>query len=130
MKEHYAKKDVDNNAASKLSPAAEESLKAARDSNATSTSYSHAIIPGETHPLIDKEFNKKLEADAKMREEARIAAEKAAAEKKAKEKKAKGEEGKGEEGKEGEKKEEAPPADAALKIKSSKTTQSAVQKSS
>lgn len=135
MKEHYAKKDVDNNAASKLSPAAEESLNAARDSKATYTSYGHAIIPGETHPLMDKEFNKKLEADAKKREEARKAAEKAAAEKKAKEKAAKGEEGKGEE-KKGEekkgeeKKEEAPPADAAIKIKSSKGTQSAVQKSS
>jgi len=121
VKEHYAKKDDDNDAASKLSPAAEESLKAARDPKATFTSYGHAIIKGETHPLMDKEFNKKLDADAKIREEARKAAEKAAAEKKKKEEEAKKAEGKEGEGKEGEKKEEskdAPPADAAaLKIK-------------
>jgi len=59
MKEHYAKSDDANDAASKLSSDAEESLKAARDPSATSTSYSHAIIPGETHPLMDKEFIKK-----------------------------------------------------------------------
>ena len=132
IKEHHASKDPDNNAASKLSPAAEDSLKAARDKKATDTSYSHAIVPGETHPLMDKEFNKKL--DKIREEEARKAAEKKKKEEEAKKKEeeakkkeeGKGEEKKGDEKKEGEEKKEetkeAPPADAALKIKSSKTT--------
>ena len=70
MTDHYIKqfhldKDVANNAASKLSPEAEASLKAAHDPKASAEGFSHAIVKGETHPLGDTGFTAKLEAEAK-----------------------------------------------------------------
>ena len=44
-KQFHSEKDVANDAASKLSSAAEDSLKAAHDSQAASTAFSHAIVP-------------------------------------------------------------------------------------
>jgi len=141
-KQFHASKDKHNDAASKLSADAEDSLKEARDPKATATSYSHAIIKGETHPLGDTKVAKENEEKAKKEEEAAKAKEKKDEEKVpklSKEDKAKGEgkeekkegakeEEKKEEGAKEEEKKDAPPAaEEALKIKASKSTQSTTQ---